>query len=122
MAAQPIIGFNYGAELYSRVKSTVKIAIIGATAIAIFGGLVGEIFPGALIKLFNNENQQLLEIGRRGMRICFLALPVIGFQVIAASYFQSVGNAKIAALVSLLRQVIFMIPLFLKGFRPILGG
>ncbi len=117
MAAQPILGFNYGAQNYGRVKKTFLISMKAASFIALGGFLLVQLFPAFIIKLFNTESQELLEIGMRGLRIYFLAFPLIGFQIITSSYFQSVGKAGIAAILSLLRQVIVLIPIliFLPG-------
>ncbi len=112
MAAQPIIGFNHGAADYGRVKSTTITAIRWASYIAILGFIIGEFMPGTMIKLFNTEDTALWEVGRRGMRICFILFPTLGFQASVSNYYQAVGQAKIAGFLSVLRQVIFLIPLF----------
>jgi putative MATE family efflux protein len=111
MAAQPIISFNYGAKSYNRVKETLKIAMLSATAIAIFAFVMVEVFPETIVKMFNSSDAGLLKIGKDGLRISLMALPFIGFQVVAGNFFQSVGNAKIAVFLTLLRQVIILIPL-----------
>ena len=112
MASQPILSFNYGAKNFLRVKQTLKVALLWATILSLLGFAMGEFIPGFMIKLFNANDAQLLEIGTRGMKICFMLFPFIGFQVVVSSYFQSAGMAKTAAVISLLRQVIFLIPLF----------
>nr|WP_321451054.1 MATE family efflux transporter [uncultured Carboxylicivirga sp.] len=113
MASQPIISFNYGGKDYRRVKETLKIALVVATIVSIVGFLIGEIFPRSIIKLFNTSDPQLLEIGVRGLRIFLLALPLVGFQIVTGNYFQSIGKAGLAALISLLRQVIVLLPILL---------
>ena len=113
MAMQPIIGFNYGAKNYSRVKDTLVIAMIAATVVSVVGFLIGQIFPGPIIRMFNNDSAELLEIGINGLRIFLMALPVVGFQIIMGNYYQSTGKAGLATLISLLRQVIILIPLLL---------
>lgn len=113
MASQPIIGFNYGARQYARVKRALKLAIISATAITTTGWLAVELFPGAIITLFNNSDPGLLEIGTRGMRILLAAFPVVGSQVVGGNFFQAIGKAKIAMVLNLLRQVIILIPMVL---------
>lgn len=111
MASQPIISFNYGAKSYQRVKDTLQIAIIAATAIALFAFVAVESIPSGIVRLFNSSDPGLLEFGRDGLRICLLALPFVGFQVVTGDFFQSMGKAKIAVLLTLLRQVIILIPL-----------
>jgi putative MATE family efflux protein len=109
---QPIVGFNYGAKSYKRVKDTVKYAAFGATAIVTLGFIIVETFPGVIIKLFN-ENTELVAIGSHGIRIFLFMLPLIGFQTVSANLFQSIGKARISIFLSLLRQVILLIPLYL---------
>ncbi len=99
--SQPIIGYNYGAEKYKRVKQAVKSATIVATIIVSI--------PHLLISIFNRD-EQLVGIASTGMRIFLLMLPVVGAQVISSNYFQSIGKAKISMFLSLLRQVILLIP------------
>lgn len=111
MAAQPIIGFNYGAKSIERVKQTLMISIVAATAIAIGAFILIEAMPGVFVKLFNNNSTVLYELARNGMKLVLLALPVVGFQVVASNFFQSVGKAKYAMFATLFRQVILLIPL-----------
>jgi Na+-driven multidrug efflux pump len=63
------------------------------------------------VKLFNSADAGLLDFGRDGLRLGLLALPFVGFQVVAGNFFQSMGQARIAVLLTLLRQVIILIPL-----------
>ena len=94
MAAQPIIGFNHGAKNHQRVKETLIMSIKAATAICLGGFLLVQLFPGAIIRLFNTDNVQLLQIGRYGLRIFLAAMPLIGFQIITGNYFQSTGKRR----------------------------
>jgi len=113
MASQPIIGFNFGAKQYDRVKKTVQIAILSATTVAVVSWLGVELFPAPIVRLFNTKDQQLFELAVNGMRIFMLALPVVGFQIVAGNFFQSIGKAKVAMFLSLLRQLILLAPLLL---------
>lgn len=110
IASQPIIGFNYGAGQYDRVRKTLLICTCAATLISTGGCLVAQLFPGAIIRTFNTDNAELYELGRHGLRIITLLFPVIGFQIITGGFYQSIGKAGIASMLSLLRQVIFLIP------------
>ena len=111
MASQPIIGFNYGAKSVSRVKEALKISLISATSIAVGGFIFVMAFPGLIVKLFNNDSEILYQIAVRGLRLVILAFPIVGFQVVASHFFQSVGKAKLAMFATLFRQVICLIPL-----------
>lgn len=108
--AQPIIGYNHGAKNYGRVKDTLKLSIISATVIVTFGFLISKIWPTQLISLFS-EDPELIKLGTHGMDIFFKVLPLVGVQMISASYFQAVGKPNQATLLSLSRQVIIFIPL-----------
>lgn len=110
--AQPIIGFNYGAKQFNRVKETLKIAIIAATTLCMITFMVTQISPGIIIKIFNND-PQLIQIASHGIRIFLLMTPIIGFQIVSSNYFQAIGKAKISLILSMLRQVIILIPMLL---------
>ncbi|CAG7839727.1 multidrug transporter MatE [Clostridium novyi B str. ATCC 27606] len=112
-ASQPIVGYNYGSMQFDRVKETIKVAAIGATIIALIGFIGVEFFPKYLIGIFNRKDEELLRIGVSGIRINLFALPIIGFQIVGSNYFQAVGKAKVAIVLSLLRQVIVLIPLLI---------
>jgi putative MATE family efflux protein len=111
MASQPIFGFNYGAKNPNRLKATLRISILSATLISIGAFSLILAWPEGIIKLFNNNSQRLFSLTYTGLRIVVLAFPVVGFQVVASNLFQSIGKARIAMLATLLRQVIFLIPL-----------
>lgn len=123
MATQPIIGFNYGAKSIKRVKDAVRISLIASTLIAVFAFAVIQAMPGLIVKLFNNDSQVLYDISVNGIRLVILALPIVGFQVVASNFFQSVGKAKLAMFATLFRQVIMLIPLIyiFPGFWGING-
>ena len=106
---QPIIGFNYGAKKYHRAKKTFIIATIAATAICTIGGILIQIFPEFTINIFNND-AELASVAIKGVRMYLLMMPIVGINIVATSYFQSVGKAKVSMFVSLLRQVILLIP------------
>ncbi len=111
MASQPIIGFNYGAKSSKRVKAALRMALVSATIISIGAFTLVEAMPEILVRLFNTEDKELFRLTVPGLRIGLLALPIVGFQVVASNFFQSVGKAKIAMLLTLMRQVIVLIPL-----------
>ena len=116
---QPIVGFNYGAKSYKRVITTLKYAIIAASTIVIVGFILVQAFAPYIIKIFNDD-PVLVSIGSTGIRIYLIMLPIIGFQIISTNFFQSIGKAKISMFLSLLRQVLLLIPLYI--FLPKIFG
>ncbi|MDH6365144.1 putative MATE family efflux protein [Enterococcus sp. PF1-24] len=109
---QPIVSFNFGAKKFSRVKEAQKLAITAATIIVIIGWIVTRLFPKVLVGLFNRE-PELLKFGTFALKTWFLLLPVIGFQIVASSYFQATGRTRSAIFLTLTRQMIFLIPAIL---------
>ncbi|QUH26556.1 MATE family efflux transporter [Serpentinicella alkaliphila] len=109
---QPIIGFNYGAKKYDRVKDALKKGIIAATSLCMVGFFLIRVFPVQLVSLFNNE-PELIAFGVRSLKVYMALLPLIGFQTVGSNYFQAIGKPKQAAFLSLTRQVIFLIPTLL---------
>ncbi|CAK7067938.1 MATE family efflux transporter [Tissierella sp. P1] len=111
--SQPIIGFNYGAQKYDRVKETLKYATIAATVITTIGFLLTQLFPAQLYQLFISKEgniTEILKIGIPGMRIYLAMFPIVGLQVVSSNYFQATGRPKHAMLLSLSRQVLVLIP------------
>lgn len=111
--AQPIIGFNYGAKKYERVRETLKLAMLGATGIVMIGFTVTQLFPHQIIALFSPGDEELIQFGARALRIFLLMFPIVGAQIVGANYFQAVGKPKPAMFLSLSRQVLVLIPMIL---------
>lgn len=111
--AQPIIGYNYGANQFKRVKKTLTLAIAAATVISIIGFLIVELFPKYCVMLFCRDNEELLQLTSRALRIVMALMPIVGYQMVSSNYFQAVGKPKQAMFLSLSRQVIFLIPALL---------
>ncbi len=107
---QPIAGFNYGAKKIDRVKEVVRLSIITITTLATIGTLVGLLFPDEIMNLFSKE-PELAEQGSAVLRIVICMIPIIGVQIVGATLFQSLGKAIPALIVTLLRQIILLIPL-----------
>lgn len=108
--AQPILGYNYGARKYDRVKQTLKLSVIAATGVMSLGFLMVELFPIVLMSLFSTD-PELIHIGANGMRIYLMMLPIIGFQVTVVGYFQATGQPRKSLFLSLSRQLIFLVPM-----------
>lgn len=111
--AQPIIGYNYGAKKYDRVKKTYKLTVIFATVIVIVGWVATRLFPRQFVYLFNRTDTELIEFGVMAIKRFLIFLPVIGFQIVSSNYFQAVGKPKHSALLGLSRQVLILIPALL---------
>lgn len=108
--SQPIIGYNYGAKKFHRVKETLKLAILAATAVAFLGFVATRLFPHQLIGLFNSEDKELLKVGSRALSIFLMMLPIVGFQIVSSNYFQATGKPKQAMFLSISRQFLLLIP------------
>ncbi len=106
---QPIAGYNYGAQQYHRVNHVMKLTVIAATIVTSAGFIVGELLPELAVKAFTTD-PTLIETGARGMRIVVMFYPIIGFQMVTSNFFQSIGMAKKAIILSLSRQVMILIP------------
>jgi len=109
---QPISGFNYGAKKFDKVKEVSKLAILYSTLIASTGWIISELFARTLIGIFTND-AALIETGSRALRIMMLVLPIIGFQIVVTTVFQSLGKAVQSLVLSMSRQILFLIPLVL---------
>lgn len=110
---QPIIGYNYGAQKYDRVKEALKLGIIAATMVVVFGFVITRLFAVQLISIFNAKDAELIAFGSHALKVFLIFLPVIGFQILSANYFQAVGKPMQAGLLSLSRQVLILIPAML---------
>ncbi len=110
---QPLIGYNYGARRFDRVKEAARLAIFAATLITFTGFLGAQLFPSALVSFFAPGNKELLAMAVPAMRRFFLMVPIIGFQIVASNYFQATGQPKKAMILSMSRQVLFLIPLII---------
>ena len=106
---QPIISFNFGAKKFERVKEAVKLAIIVATSIVLVGYLATRLIPTVLVSMFNRE-ADLMAFSTMAIGSWFFMMPVVGFQIIAANFFQAIGRSKSAMFLTLTRQIIFLIP------------
>lgn len=122
MGMQPIVGYNYGARQYDRVRMTLKKGIITGVSITTFGCIISEIFPGIIVKMFTTHTE-LSELARTGLRIACLMFPLVGCQIVISNFFQSIGKAKISIFLSLSRQLLFLIPclLILPRFMGVNG-
>ncbi|MEM1120484.1 MAG: MATE family efflux transporter, partial [Bacteroidota bacterium] len=115
----PILGFNYGAELFERVQKLVKLSIKSATLIAMGIFALIMLFTNPLVRIFTTETA-LIEATVPALRIAFLATPLIAMNLIGSAYYQAIGKAKPALLLALTKQGFFLIPLLLT--LPLVWG
>ncbi|MGL6114049.1 MATE family efflux transporter [Cetobacterium sp. SF1] len=106
---QPILGYNYGAKLYKRVRESLIKAIMGATIISTLGFLCIQFLSKYFIYIFT-QDAELIAVASKGLKIFTLLLPFLGFQIITSVYFQAIGRPKMTMFLSLCRQVLFLIP------------
>ncbi len=109
---QPIAGYNFGAKRYDRVNRVLKLTIIYATGVTTFGFFVGMLMPDLVVGIFTSD-RELVDISARGLRIVVMFFPIIGFQMVTANFFQSIGMAGKAIFLSLTRQMMILLPCLL---------
>ncbi len=107
---QPIAGYNYGARQYSRVKEvfwkTARLAVLVTTICFV----IGVFFPQLAVGIFTRD-PELSSLSSRALRITMLVFPIVGFQMISTNFFQSLGMVKKSVILSLSRQILFLLPL-----------
>ena len=111
--SQPILGFNYGARQYQRVREVFKLAISCALAVSAAGFLMFQLFPGYIISVFGSGDAQYMEFAVKFMRTFLFMVLINGVQMLSSSMFSAIGKPLKGALLSLTRQVFFVIPLIL---------
>lgn len=107
---QPILGYNYGALKWDRVKKTLNMGIWIGIGITVIGWILCELMPDKLSEMFTTD-PELIDIARRGFRIYFICYPVVGCQIVIQNFFQSIGKPALSIFLSLTRQLIFLLPL-----------
>jgi len=107
--AQPIVGFNYGAGNYDRMFKTLRYTITIASVFSVVGFIVGRFFSELSVSLFTTDDG-LKQIAANALKIGVTMFPLIGFQIVIANFFQSIGKAKMSIFLSLTRQFIFLVP------------
>ncbi len=113
---QPIVGYNYGAKNFARVRKAVFMTIGCGVTIATLGFILGETIPEIIARAFVDSskggNEQLMvDAAAQGMRIILTIFPLVGFQVVVGGFFQYIGKAPLAIFMSLTRQLLFLLPL-----------
>lgn len=111
--SQPIIGFNYGAQNYARVRAIYKLAITCALVISTVGWILFQFFPTQIIALFGSGSDLYFEFAVRFMRTFLFMVLVMGVQILSSNFFSAIGKPLKGALLSLSRQVFLLVPLVL---------
>jgi Na+-driven multidrug efflux pump len=109
---QPIVGYNYGAKQYYRSRTAFYMAAAVITGFLTFAAIIIQLFPNFFILLFNND-PQLIAVTAVGLRLQFITLPLLGFNILGSTYFQYIGKPKISLLLSVLRQFLVLFPALL---------
>lgn len=109
---QPIAGYNFGAKQLDRVKKVLMQTIFLATGVVTTGFLLVQVFPRGVVSAFTAD-ENLIDIAVPGLRIVFAFFPIIGFQMVASNFFQSIGKAQKAIFLALTRQTLFLAPCLL---------
>lgn len=106
---QPIVGYNYGAKKYDRVRKAMLYGVSAATIFVILSFAVIHLFPEQIVRAFNSS-PQLIRLGKQALTTNTIGLPLVGAQIICSNYFQYINKPKSATFFSLSRQCLFLIP------------
>ena len=107
---QPIIGFNYGARKFNRLKKAYWLSVIAATTVTTLGCIIGQFAPHWIARAFTVD-PELIEKTSEALRIGMVVFWAVGFQIVSTNYFQSLGLAGKSIFLSLTRQILFLLPL-----------
>lgn len=110
---QPIWGFNYGAKNYGRVRETYKKSFLISMTVGILFFLCFQLFPRQIVSIFGTGTEEYFHFAERYFKIFMLMTFINGVQPMCSGFFTSIGKAKLGVVVSLTRQVIFLLPLIL---------
>ena len=110
---QPIIGFNYGAGKYRRVRKTYLLALAAASALSVVAFVAFQLFPRQIISAFGEGSELYFQFSERYFRIYMFLTIVNGIQPVTSNFFNSIGKAKLGVFMSLTRQILFLLPLII---------
>ena len=105
----PIVSYNYGARKPERILGTKRLAAIYAVGIMVLGFLAGQFLPGIMLSIFN-ASPDMLSLGTVALRIISISFLMAGFNVISSAYFQALGHGVLALWVSVIRQLVVLLP------------
>ncbi len=110
---QPLWGFNYGAKNYGRVREAYKKALLISLTVGILFFLCFQLFPRQIVSIFGTGTEEYFHFAERYFKVFMLLTFINGIQPMSSGFFTSIGKAKLGIVVSLTRQVIFLLPLIL---------
>jgi putative MATE family efflux protein len=118
----PLIGFNYGARLYPRVKKVLGEAFIWTSVVTIFGFIIMVIFPESLVSIFTSDIS-VIEKGAVPLRLIAMFAPLWSFPILGSTFFQAIGKARPSLIINLSRDLFFFIPaiIILPCFFDLIG-
>ncbi len=108
---QPIISFNYGAKKYDRVYESYHLAIKSGLIASVIIAVICTVFVKDIVMLFNRTNPELIEMAIHANLYIFFVMPFIAYNILVSVFFQSVGKAKAASVLSFLRGIVFIVSL-----------
>ena len=117
---QPIWGFNYGAKKYDRVRLAYRYSVTACTVIATIFFLCFQLFPHQIVSIFGTGSDLSFQFAERYLKIFMFMTFANGIQPMSSGFFTSIGKAKLGIVMSLTRQVLFLLPLIII-FSLILG-
>ncbi len=106
----PIVGYNFGAKAFSRVREVMKIAGFHATAISVLAGAAIAAFPAEILAIFS-ASPEMLKMGVPGARLVAIGVPFVGIQIVTSSFFQGVGRGGVSLFLAMLRPMLLFPPL-----------
>ena len=121
--SQPIVGYNYGAKKYDRVRETLKYVLCISTLVCTVGFILFQVFPEQLISIFGSGDKLYNEFACLSFRIFLMFSPLIGCQITSGIFFQAIGKPSKSAFITLSRQILFFIPaaIILSKFYGVMG-
>lgn len=111
VAIQPLLGFNYGAQLIARVRKVLLCGIAAATSLAVLSWALVHVFSGQIVSIFGIEGDAMRTFTVFALNVQLIMMPLLGFQFVASGYFQATGQPVKSIVLSLTRQILFLIPL-----------
>jgi len=124
LGAQPILGYNYGAKLYNRVKETFKLVMISTIIVGIISMIIFELYPEMVIKMFGTESELYMEFAVKTFKTFLFFIVFTCVIKVSSIFFQAVGNPVKASIVSLTRDILCFVPLviILPNFMGVEGA